>query len=263
MKLSNEIKIVFFDFDWTLFDHRSYEIIPSTLKAIELLKKKNIKVVINTGRSYYSLCTKDEVKNIKPDALVVANGGAALVNDQILYAHYLDKKTEEDLVSFLISEKYSYGLICLKTTYGRTFERGNVDKFFNTFDEPLSKDISEYKNERVLSVTAFVNDEEASKIKNKFPNLNYSNFFGSCIEIRKHEFLKQEGVKSILDYFKIDKSNAMAFGDDTNDIDMFNEVKYSVAVGNAKEELKKEASFVSDEISKDGIFKILKELEII
>ena len=54
MNLNGKVKIVFFDFDWTLFDHRTYEIKPSALKAINLLKNNGIKIVINTGRSYYS-----------------------------------------------------------------------------------------------------------------------------------------------------------------------------------------------------------------
>ena len=59
MNLNGKVKIVFFDFDWTLFDHRTYEIKPSALKAINLLKDNGIKIVINTGRSYYSLLEKD------------------------------------------------------------------------------------------------------------------------------------------------------------------------------------------------------------
>ena len=263
MELENDIKIAFFDFDWTLFDHRTYEVKPSTIKAIKKLKEKNIKVVINTGRSYYSLFDKDIVKELNPDAFVVANGGAALVDDKILYAHFFDEEMQDSLIKFFNANKYSYGIISLYTTYGKTFERGNVDKFFNSFDEPRSKEISEYKNERALSFTLFVNDEEAQNIKNNFPFLNYSNFFGSCIEIRKKEFLKEEGVRAILSYYNIDKENAIAFGDDTNDIDMFNEVKYGVAVGNAKDELKEVATFVAKDINDDGIYEILKELNII
>ena len=133
MKLDNEIKIAFFDFDWTLFDHRTYEIKPSTIKAIKKLKEKNIKVVINTGSSYYSLFDKDIVKELNPDAVVVANGGAARVDDKILYAHFFDEEMQDSLIKFFNANKYSYGIISLYTTYGKTFERGNVDKFFNSF----------------------------------------------------------------------------------------------------------------------------------
>ena len=44
MNLNGKVKIVFFDFDWTLFDHRTYEIKPSALKAINLLKNNGIKI---------------------------------------------------------------------------------------------------------------------------------------------------------------------------------------------------------------------------
>ena len=76
-------------------------------------------------------------------------------------------------------------------------------------------------------------------------------------------FLKKEGVKEVLKYFNIDREFSLAIGDDTNDIDMFNETKFSICVGNGKEELKKHATFISKDIKDNGIFDILKELKII
>ena len=259
----NDIKMVLFDFDWTLFDHRSYRIIPSSIKAIEELKKKGIKVVINTGRSYYSLMDKDLVSKLDVDALVVSNGGACIADNKELYALYFEDEVKDRLIKFLNDNKMSYGIVTLYTTYGKTFEQGNVDKFFNTFDEPRSKDISLYKNERVLSFSVFEAHKNLEKIKKEFPDLDIDAFFGDCIGIRRCVFSKREGIEALLKYYNISKDEVLSIGDDFNDVDMFRFTKYSMAVGNSRDEIKKEAMFVSEDIKDDGIYKKLKELEII
>ena len=68
-----DIKIIFIDFDWTIFDHRTYSINESTIEAIKQARNKGIKVIINTGRSYYSLLSKQVVRDLKVDGYVVNN----------------------------------------------------------------------------------------------------------------------------------------------------------------------------------------------
>ncbi|MFQ6929784.1 MAG: HAD family hydrolase [Eubacterium sp.] len=46
------------------------------------------------------------------------------------------------------------------------------------------------------------------------------------------------GVNKVLEYYGIDKSQAMAFGDGNNDIEMFEQVGHPIAMGNASDDLK-------------------------
>ena len=45
------------------------------------------------------------------------------------------------------------------------------------------------------------------------------------------------GVNKVLEYYGIDKSQAMAFGDGNNDIEMFEQVGHPIAMGNASDNL--------------------------
>lgn len=257
------IKIVFFDFDWTIFDHRSHSINETTLKCIKELKNKGIKIIINTGRSYYSLMEKEILYTLNFDGFVVSNGGAAIVDDKVLYAHYFSKQLCDEIISFLEENKISYGINTLKITYGKTFELGNVDKFHNTFDEPRSIDISKYKGEEALRITYFADSNFDEKVKNKFHNVVLNRFFDVTSELSSKPFIKKEGVDAILKYYGFSKDEAMAFGDDTNDIDMFNAVKYGICVGNGKEELKKVSYYICEDINDDGIYKTLKKFDLL
>ena len=112
------VKIVFIDFDWTIFDHRTYSINESTIEAIKQARNKGIKVIINTGRSYYSLLSKQVVRDLKVDGYVVNNGGACIINDSVLYAHYLNKELKDNIINFLIENKISYGINCCNYCIG-------------------------------------------------------------------------------------------------------------------------------------------------
>ena len=52
----------------------------------------------------------------------------------------------------------------------------------------------------------------------------------------------------------------MAIGDDIQDISMFNEVKFGIAMANGKEETIASASHVTKHISKHGVKHILNKL---
>ena len=55
----------------------------------------------------------------------------------------------------------------------------------------------------------------------------------------------------------------MAFGDDTNDIPMFNIVKYGICMGNGNQEAKKHAFYITSNIEEDGIKNALEHFNVI
>lgn len=55
----------------------------------------------------------------------------------------------------------------------------------------------------------------------------------------------------------------MAFGDGGNDIDMLKHVGIGVAMGNAEDAVKAVADFVTDTVDADGIYKALKNFDIL
>ena len=54
-----------------------------------------------------------------------------------------------------------------------------------------------------------------------------------------------------------------AFGDGFNDLEMFAEVDYSIAMGNGCDLLKERATYVTDSIHENGIYNALKNLKLI
>ena len=70
---------------------------------------------------------------------------------------------------------------------------------------------------------------------------------------------KKAGILRMLEYAGGKAEDVVVFGDDYNDLVMFDEAFYGVAMGNACEELKKKAKYVTDLNINDGIYKACVE----
>ena len=70
-------------------------------------------------------------------------------------------------------------------------------------------------------------------------------------------------VDKIIEYFGISLNETMAFGDGGNDISMLQHAGLGVAMGNAKEEVKQKADYVTTSVDEDGIANALKHFGII
>ena len=61
----------------------------------------------------------------------------------------------------------------------------------------------------------------------------------------------------MIDYYGISLDETMAFGDGGNDIQMLSHVGLGVAMGNARDEVKKYAKYVTSDVDNDGISRAL------
>ena len=66
-------------------------------------------------------------------------------------------------------------------------------------------------------------------------------------------------MTKVLEYFGIDRANAMAFGDGNNDLEMFQAVDNGIAMGNGSDDLKAIARDVCGKVSEDGIYHYCRE----
>lgn len=116
-KHMDNIKAVFLDFDWTMFDHKTKSFVKEANDAVNLVNKQGVKTICNSARAYFSLQGTNAFKFINFDAYSVCNGLAAFTNDKIIYAHYLKDKHVKKLIKICEKHKISYLFSTLKETY--------------------------------------------------------------------------------------------------------------------------------------------------
>lgn len=69
---------------------------------------------------------------------------------------------------------------------------------------------------------------------------------------------KQRGIRRMLDILGAADEDAIVFGDGTNDVCMFGQGWFSVAMGNACDALKARADYITDAVDQDGLWNACK-----
>ena len=74
---------------------------------------------------------------------------------------------------------------------------------------------------------------------------------------------KASGIECMIRHFGIAREECIGFGDGGNDIEMLDYCGIGVAMGNAADEVKRHADFVTTSVDEEGIEYALKSLQII
>ena len=74
---------------------------------------------------------------------------------------------------------------------------------------------------------------------------------------------KSLGARQVMKYYGLDMSEAMAFGDGGNDVSIVRDVALGVAMGNACDELKAVADYVTASVDEDGVEAALEHFGLI
>ena len=254
-------KIVFFDVDGTLTNSEDGTISDSTKKALKALKNNGIKVVAATGRPL-SMCK--ELVELGIDTFITANGGYVKHKEKVIHKIPMDKKVMLEVIEFAIKENHALSY------YTEDFSMNGINdlKIFKALQETLS--LREYPNtntliydEEVYLMCLFANDDDVLKYIKTFPHLTFKRWHPYVLNVLQHDVSKSIAILKVLDYFGIDRSESLAFGDGENDVDMLELVGLSIAMGNGNEKLKNIADFVTKKSNEDGIEFALKKYGLI
>jgi Cof subfamily protein (haloacid dehalogenase superfamily) len=128
--------------------------------------------------------------------------------------------------------------------------------FMNTDEKEMNRDIDIHTNEKfnknLFDDLSFIPDN----IVDKFTFLKTSPY---TIEVISKKANKGEGVKTIADKFGIEKEEVICIGDSGNDKHMIEYAGLGVAMGNAFEEIKEIADYVTYDNENDGVAHIVNK----
>lgn len=268
MKKDFEPYLIAFDMDGTLLDDKK-NIGSKTLRYLKKLIKQGHKIVISSGRpirsilSYYhkigldtpvvcyngELVTSPVDPNFKEERHLIPREVTLEILDKIK-ENALNVMCETDDEVFIDKEDPYLDRFFWYT--GMKITKGNMKDILNrdtmTF---LVKAPQEYKK-----------SGEIEKVVSKWPELVSIFWIGSpYFEIHHKETSKGTGLEHIAKYYNIPRERVIAFGDATNDIEMFEFAKTSVLMSNAKFDLKDKVTMVSlKDNNHNGIVPTLKKI---
>jgi len=253
------LALVFMDLDGTLLDGGI--IVKGVTQAIAKLKANKHLPVIATGRIPLFLYNYPETLGI--DTIVAANGNFITHRGQIIREKYVPKEIADCLLE--LSDQYGFDIVVEKRDSYAAYRKntGLVDAFADTYNiiRPEIDTVLE-KRDDILAFVIF-DDESVELIRNKIPELEFSrsNRFGYDVNL-KHS-LKADGVKFLAEYLAYPQTEVYAIGDGYNDIGMLKSVYNSIAMGNAFDEVKAVAKYVTTSVSDNGVQNALKHFQLI
>lgn len=255
-------KYIFLDLDGTIINHKTHTVPESTIEAVRLLQEGGHTIVLSTGRVPSLFYGIDKLLNIK--TYIAANGKLVVHNDEIILEQCIDKITVQKVVDLSLELGVDLGFESKSDYVLNTNDSGLAAKFSDYFhlEHPvISKNYHLHNN--ILQMALFYVKPDFKKFEEIFPNLsfNYANQFG--IDINLKGGLKELGIKALIESLKVNIEDTIAVGDGFNDISMIQFAGIGIAMGNACQELKDAATYVTDDVDKDGLFNIFKKLELI
>ena len=96
-----------------------------------------------------------------------------------------------------------------------------------------------------------------------FPDLVQAISMPANLEFNAPDATKGNGLRTLCRCLGIDPREAAAFGDGTNDLSLLQEAGIGVAMGNAGDEVKEAADYVTDSVDDDGVMNALRHFDVI
>ena len=108
-----------------------------------------------------------------------------------------------------------------------------------------------------------ITEDREKDILQLMPHCKQTRWHSLAIDIIPANGGKENGIREVLKYYQINPEETMAFGDGWNDVDMFEFCKIGIAMGNADDDVKKKANYITKDIDDDGIYHALKHFHIL
>lgn len=258
-----DIKAIFFDVDGTLISHRKHAVPTSTIHAISRLRKQGILTFVATGRHPIEL-RKLLPDNLEFDAYLCLNGMYCFNKNEVIRTKPIPKEDMKGLLQSLDQTPFPCTFITQDEMY-MNYANDLVAEVQRDISSDVSetKDVSNVLQEDILQVIPYgLNDTQITEVLGCMPHCKATSWHEHARDIIVKEGGKDIGIKEILQYYNLERSEIMAFGDGDNDVKMLEIAGVSVAMGNGNENVKAVADYITADIDDDGIEKALYYYEI-
>ena len=247
-----DIKIVFFDIDGTLVDHATGKIPESSREAIKRMRDNGVLLCIATGRPTASL---PQFGDLQFDAFCTFNGSLCYAGNEIIHS---DPIPAED-VKKVLENAAALGRPVSVAIRNRLVANGweeDLSEYYKLAGLTLTvaEDFDAACEEEVYQIMLGCHKSDHPFIIQGTQNVAITFAWDRAADVIPSGSGKAQAIRKIIDYFHLDTSQALAFGDGFNDMQMLQTVGTGVAMGNACEQLKAIADDICGPVSEDGIY---------
>ena len=246
------VKIIFYDIDGTLVDPGTRCISEKTKQTVKALRQKGILQCIVTGRPRASL---PDFGDLVFDAMVTFNGSFSYTDKEVISSNPIDPAD----VQIVLQNAAALGRPVSVATKDRLSANG-IDQDLADYyrlaklELTVAEDFPAACREDIYQIMLGCTEADHAAIIQGASNVQLAISWDRAVDVIPKSGGKGRAVCEILTHFHLDPSEALAFGDGQNDMDVLQIVGTGVAMGNAAPQLKAVADVVCRPVSEDGIY---------
>jgi Cof subfamily protein (haloacid dehalogenase superfamily) len=261
-------KAVFIDVDGTLLTD-DLTISAGTKEIITDLHQQGILIAIVTARPPNATLPFYKELGIIENPVICFNGALVIRNDQILDEEIIALQDARKIINEVRNFKISISIYKHHTWYTNQLDSWIAQESQITncvatqieLDKLITDDF--YANKIMLMGESDALNAVSVHLKSiGFENLNIHKSKPTYLEIVSNRASKSKGIQKVISARNITTDQIITIGDNFNDVDMFLLAGTSIAMGNAPDAVKKQATLVTDTNNADGIKKALRKLLI-
>lgn len=275
-------KLISLDLDGTLLNSQK-KISLKTLNLLKELNKKKIKIVFNTGRSYFDLLRILEEYDCSNYSFI-CNNGVQIIHQNIesinsylntVDMSFIEKLNIDHKIIKLYTNRKNYYLkvnnleneILKLIRHEDESKKLNEIEIYRKIIFQNAEEINDFSflqknNEKIMKISIINTEDKVNKLVS-LKNENYDSLkvFKTNVEIIPKNINKLLGLNILLKKLSISLNEVVAFGDEENDLILLENVGLGIAMKNSNDILLKKIRthtlFTNDD---EGVYMSLKNI---
>lgn len=266
--IMGDIKAAFFDIDGTLTSFTTHTVPQSAITAIQQAQQRGVRVFLCTGRAACHLSVVLPSIPIHFDGIIAMNGQYCFTDSEVIATGPLDQSDVHRICTWLdehpsvvasFSEsnyvyvnKINESMNSARSKLGNTAATLGIDDYHR---RPLERD--------TFQISPYIDEDLERDLLACLEHTQAVRWHSDFVDLIPTTGGKPVGMRHFLTHFGIEDSPCIAFGDGGNDITMLEFATIGVAMGNASDEVKSHADYVTDSVDDHGIMHALQHFGVI
>lgn len=254
----NKPRIIFFDIDGTLLSPDTHRIPDSAKQALADAKAQGVLLFIASGRHINFVKADPWLGSFAFDGYVTLNGGYCIVGDDQVIHHTPIERADMQAALDYIAANHATCVFCERDRLyiGPDMQRDHEGINSNG---PTTEDLARVQHNDIYQLS-FLGLHHREGMEAVMPSATTTSWAGDGFDVIAKATNKLAGVKQVVAHYGLSLTDAAAIGDGENDMEMLQGVGWGIAMGNASDEVKAVASYITDDIEADGLSKAMAYL---
>jgi len=248
----NQIRIIFFDIDGTLVDPQTGRISGKTILALTRLRERGVKLCISTGRAPFEV---PDFGPLKFDAFCAYNGSLCCAGSRILHSNPIAPRDVAQVMKNAAGLGRPVSLATRDRLAANGLDQDLADYYrLAELELTVAPDFDAVCREDIYQIMLGCRPSDHDAIIRDAQGVKIAVSWDRAVDVIPASSGKGAAIAKMLEHFGLEASQALAFGDGQNDLDMLQTVGTGVAMGNAVPQLKAVADEVCGAVSEEGIY---------